>query len=259
MSATCTANAFAVRRLTLSRGKGGIGGLLARSHAYQSGSGNFTNHNCYHADGNGNITCLVNSSQTVAASYRYDPYGNTISSSGTLASANVYRFSSKEIHVNSGMYYYGYRWYAPNLQRWLNRDPLGDFARFKLDYRTEIFLAANANYRVAPAEAVLGPNLYAFVLNDPLNKWDSFGLAVAGIGGGFLPPGYPWTPPGSPPVPDPSKPGCRAACIGTCIATAVSAGALCITLPPPANYWCGVAVALSERACEADCKRKYKN
>jgi len=48
----------------------------------------------------------VNSSQTLAASYRYDPFGNTISSSGSLASANVYRFSSKEIHVNSGMYYY---------------------------------------------------------------------------------------------------------------------------------------------------------
>src|SRR5437867_4089092 len=82
-------------------GAGGIGGLLARSHGYSSG--NWTNHNYYHADGNGNITYLVNSSQTVAASYRYDPFGNTMSSSGTLASANVYRFSSKEIHVLSGM------------------------------------------------------------------------------------------------------------------------------------------------------------
>ena len=107
-------------------GAGGIGGLLARSHAYQSGSGNFTNHNCYHADGNGNVTYLVNSSQALAASYRYDPYGSTISSSGTLASANVYRFSSKELHVNSGLYYYGYRWYHPNLQRWLNSDPIGE-------------------------------------------------------------------------------------------------------------------------------------
>jgi RHS repeat-associated protein len=60
------------------------------------------------------------------SNYRYDPFGNTISSSGTLASANVYRFSSKEIHVNSGMYYYGYRFYDPNLQRWINRDPIVD-------------------------------------------------------------------------------------------------------------------------------------
>ena len=43
-------------------GGGGIGGLLARSHAYQSGSGSFTNHNYYHADGGGNVTYMVNSS-----------------------------------------------------------------------------------------------------------------------------------------------------------------------------------------------------
>ncbi|PYM10477.1 MAG: hypothetical protein DME18_16200, partial [Verrucomicrobia bacterium] len=76
-------------------GAGGIGGLLARSHGYSSG--NFTNHNFYHADGNGNITYMVNSSQSMVASYRYDPFGNTISQSGSLASANAYRFSSKEL------------------------------------------------------------------------------------------------------------------------------------------------------------------
>ncbi len=81
-------------------GAGGIGGLLARSHGYASGT--WSTHNYYHADGNGNITYLVNSSQTLAASYRYDPYGNLISQSGGLASANVYRFSSKEIHAASG-------------------------------------------------------------------------------------------------------------------------------------------------------------
>jgi hypothetical protein len=36
------------------------------------------------------------------ASYRHDPFGNTISKSGMLADANVYRFSSKEIHARSG-------------------------------------------------------------------------------------------------------------------------------------------------------------
>ena len=130
-------------------GAGGIGGLLARSHGYSGG--NWSTHNFYHADGNGNITYLVNSNQALAASYRYDPYGNTISSSGTLATANVYRFSSKEIHVNSGLYYYGYRWYAPNLQRWLNRDPLGERG---------------------------GSNLYAFVANDPINSLDPLGLSI---------------------------------------------------------------------------------
>src|SRR6266481_189134 len=98
-------------------GAGGIGGLLARTSS---------GHNYYFCDGNGNITYMLNSSQAMVASYRYDPFGNTISSSGTLASANIYRFSSKEIHANSGMYYYGYRFYDPNLQRWVNRDPINE-------------------------------------------------------------------------------------------------------------------------------------
>jgi RHS repeat-associated protein len=129
-------------------GAGGIGGLLARSSGYSSG--NWSTHNRYFAHGNGNITYLVNSSQGLAASYRYDPFGKTVSSSGTLASANVYRFSSKEIHVNSGMYYYGYRFYDPNLQRWLNRDPLRERG---------------------------GPNLFSFVLNDPVDRVDALGTS----------------------------------------------------------------------------------
>src|SRR6266704_616028 len=77
-------------------GAGGIGGLLARSHGYSSGS--WTNHNFYHADGGGNVTYMVNSSQSMVATYRYDPFGNPISLSGSLAGANVYRLSSKAIH-----------------------------------------------------------------------------------------------------------------------------------------------------------------
>jgi RHS repeat-associated protein len=111
-------------------GAGGIGGLLARSHGYSSG--NWSTHNFYHADGNGNITYLESSSQTLSASYRYDPFGNTVSSSGTLAFANSYQYSSKMILPAFGLYYYGYRWYAPNLQRWLTKDPLGEYGGVNL-------------------------------------------------------------------------------------------------------------------------------
>src|SRR5436190_20190878 len=130
------------------QGAGGIGGLLSRSHGYTTGS--CTTHNFYHADGNGNNTYLVNSSQSLAASYKYNPFGGTVSSSGTLASANTYRFSSKEYHVNSGLYYYGYRWYDANLQRWLNRDPIEEHG---------------------------GLNLYIFSQNNPAGKIDLLGLA----------------------------------------------------------------------------------
>src|SRR5438094_6547855 len=138
-------------------GAGGIGGLLARSHGYSSG--NWSTHNFYHADGNGNITYIVNSSQALAASYRYDPFGNAISSSGTLASANVYRFSSKEVHVNSGMYYYLYRFYDPNLQRWINRDPIRERGFVRTLAPHSAILAGQVRHKPEL-------NLYQFVRND---------------------------------------------------------------------------------------------
>jgi RHS repeat-associated protein len=153
-------------------GAGGIGGLLVRSDRFSSG--NPTNHNYYHADGGGNITYLVNTNQGLAASYRYDPFGKTISSSGSLAAFNVYRFSSKEIHANSGMYYYLYRFYDPNLQRWPNRDPLGEpgFETIRRGF---------------PLPLLAGANLYLFVYNEPGHFIDSDGLgAIALPVGGVL-------------------------------------------------------------------------
>jgi len=147
-------------------GAGGIGGLLARSHGYSAG--NWSTHNYYHADGNGNITYLVNSSQGLAAKYRYDPYGNTLSMSGTLASVNVYRFSSKELHINSGLYYYGFRWYDPITQRWPNRDPINEIG-FKLLTRSR-----------SPFNFGEEKNLYAFVGNNPVNQFDPDGQKKKG-------------------------------------------------------------------------------
>lgn len=69
-----------------------------------------------------------------------------------IASANLYRFSSKEWHPPSGLVYYGYRFYEPTLQRWLNRDPIQERG---------------------------GINLYAFVTNSPNSNLDCFGESGA--------------------------------------------------------------------------------
>ncbi len=122
------------------QGAGGIGGLLARTDS--SGT------TFYHSDGGGNVTTMTDSSGNVVARYLYDPFGNLLAKSGPLADVNKYRFSSKEVHPNSGLYYYGYRFYEPNLQRWLNEDPIRERG---------------------------GINLYGFVGNDPLGLVDPFG------------------------------------------------------------------------------------
>ena len=107
-------------------GAGGIGGLLARTDNGLSLAGSVFTHAFYHADGNGNVTCLIYTNQVIAAKYLYDPYGDTLSLYGWLANDNKYRFSSKEWNNNAGLYYYLYRYYDPNLQRWPNRDPIGE-------------------------------------------------------------------------------------------------------------------------------------
>ena len=95
------------------QGGGGIGGLLARTDTNGSAY--------YHADGNGNITALIDGNQNMLARYEYDGFGRLIGKWGSLADANHYRFSSKEYDTVTGLYYYGFRYYDPTLQRWLNR------------------------------------------------------------------------------------------------------------------------------------------
>lgn len=85
-------------------------GVLARTVNGLLVTGNSADaHTYYNADGNGNVTCLLNSKQAVVGRYLYDSYGNTLSLSGPQAEANPYRFSSKECHYNAELYYWGCR------------------------------------------------------------------------------------------------------------------------------------------------------
>ncbi len=128
---------------------GGIGGLLARTDNPEMVQGGTTPHAYYFSDGNGNVTGLISTNKTILAQYHYDPFGNILVMSGPMAEINAYRFSSKEFLGKASIYYYGYRFYDPNLQRWLNKDPIGEKG---------------------------SQNLHAFVSNNPLSKYDSFGL-----------------------------------------------------------------------------------
>jgi RHS repeat-associated protein len=122
------------------RGAGGIGGLLARTDAKGTVF--------YHSDASGNVVTLVDKYQTLEGRYLYDPYGNTIGIWGPYANVNRYRYASKEYLPLSGIYNFGARYYDPNLQRFLNRDPLGE---------------------------VGGINLYGYVGNSPINLLDPSG------------------------------------------------------------------------------------
>ena len=131
----------------------------------------------YHTDANGNAVLLYDISGQMQADYVYDPYGNLVAKSGGMADVNRYRFSGKEFNPHTGLYYYGYRFYDPNLQRWLNQDPLAD-PSFGLLHRAAS--RKGRSFAQRPVELTEGPNLYEFVGNNPINKIDPMGLSWLG-------------------------------------------------------------------------------
>ena len=102
---------------------------------------------CY--DNNGNITRYLNANGGTFARYSYDAFGRLIARAGRRASFFRHRFSTKYFDSETGLYYYGYRFYHPGLMRWLNRDPIEEDG---------------------------GVNLYGFVKNNTICHVDIIGL-----------------------------------------------------------------------------------
>ena len=123
------------------QGAGGVGGLLAVS---VNGSFYFPAY-----DNNGNVTKYIDESGDFVAAYEYDAFGRLISQSGPLCGFFRIRFSPKYHDAETGLYYYGYRFYSPSLMRWLNRDPIAEDG---------------------------GLNLYGFCGNNAVSFYDALGL-----------------------------------------------------------------------------------
>ena len=119
---------------------GNIGGIVSRKAG--------TNTAFFGYDGNGNVTLLSDGNGSDVGRYRYDGFGNALEVTGSSAQENDHRFSTKELHAPSGLYYYGFRFYSPALGRWISRDPI---------------------------EEAGGLNMYEFIFSNPTNLVDDYG------------------------------------------------------------------------------------
>ena len=125
------------------QGAGGIGGLLC------SVDGGNVRYFLY--DANGNVGQVVDTADgSVDARYRYDAFGNALEAEGAYAGENAFRFSTKYFDGETGLYYYGFRYYLPGFGKWISRDPIGEADEL---------------------------NLFEALRNNPINSIDLFGLA----------------------------------------------------------------------------------
>ena len=103
----------------------------------------------YATDANMNVTALLNSTGSCLARWTYDSYDQPTRTYGSSDYSNEILFAGYRYDSETGLYHVRHRAYHPGLGRWLNQDPIGELG---------------------------GINLYAYVLNDPLNLIDPYGL-----------------------------------------------------------------------------------
>ncbi|WOO42197.1 DUF6973 domain-containing protein [Rubellicoccus peritrichatus] len=92
---------------------------------------------------------VADNGSTVESKYEYTPWGEAIKIGGTGVESD-FLYTGHYYHAEGNLFLTWFRAYDPGLGRWLSRDPLG---------------------------FVDGPNIYAYVGNNPIRFIDPFGLS----------------------------------------------------------------------------------
>src|SRR3989338_5410363 len=103
----------------------------------------------YLTDNQGSIRAVIKDDGTVAQAYMYQAYGNPEPVFVSTNPDSKEKYSTKELDGDNGLgwYYYGFRYYDPDVGRWTSVDPVPQFH-----------------------------NSYSFVGGDPINYVDLWGL-----------------------------------------------------------------------------------
>jgi len=102
----------------------------------------------YFRDHLGSTRRLLDDSKNTNATYEFTPYGQVYAHTGETTTR---LFTGHDWDATAGLYFAPYRYYNPTTARWLTRDPLG---------------------------MIDGPNVYAYVMRNPVGAVDPLGLSI---------------------------------------------------------------------------------
>lgn len=94
----------------------------------------------YHPDHLGSSSFITNLEGEVVQHIKYVPFGEVFIEERNSVWNTPYLFNAKEFDEETGMYYYGARYYEPRLSLWMSTDPMEE--KYP-DYSTYIYAAQN--------------------------------------------------------------------------------------------------------------------
>ena len=103
----------------------------------------------YATDRLGSTRSVWDTSKASLGNYEFAPYGSGYAHTGAVLASLAGAYTGKSWDDDPEMYYFPFRWYSPELARWSVRDPAG---------------------------MIDGPNVYAYVRNNPTSHLDVLGL-----------------------------------------------------------------------------------
>ena len=122
----------------------------------------------YHPDHLGSVSVVSNHKGVPYERVEYLPFGEVWIEDVDPATRYIpFRFTSKELDRETGLYYYGARYYEPKVSRWMSADPAG----FALVNPMGSNGKPKSSYSVI--EAV---NWYSYVSNNPVKYVDPTGF-----------------------------------------------------------------------------------
>ena len=101
----------------------------------------------------GDVVQIIDANGVMQAEYIYSPWGEVISAEGDLAEVNPLRYRGYYYDSETGFYYLQSRYYDPENHRFINAD----------------------TYASTDSSDAISCNVFAYCLNDPVNRSDSDG------------------------------------------------------------------------------------